>query len=331
MWSWHTRIVSKFELPDGSPTLASTSRLRWPLAPRSREILLVAMSALGFFVASRALLEHGVMTAGGYGGADVFAYWTAGRHLLDGHDLYGVQPGGYAAFLYPPPIAQLFIVTAPLPFPVVVWLWRGVELVCLRLIVGSWRASGIALLLWPPIISELDAGNVHLIPGAAVALLIRGDGRWVLPAVFAKFASLGAIPAALATDRRRLLIGGAIAALVSGISFLSAPGLWLSYLAFLPTATQPASGWFNLGYWFPTWLRLALAGVFAVLACRWIRLSAVAVTLSFPVLWFHSLSTLVAVATATPAKTEAPTRSASRAMIAQAGPSPNPVPPPQRA
>src|SRR5487761_2355114 len=31
----------------------------------------------------------------------------------------------------------------------------------LRVAVGSWRNAGLAILLWPPVIAELDAGNVH--------------------------------------------------------------------------------------------------------------------------------------------------------------------------
>jgi hypothetical protein len=300
---------------------------RWPLTERSRDILFAATSVLGFVVAARALLDHGVMTSGGFGGADVFAYWTAGRHLLEGQDLYGVQPGGYAAFLYPPPLAQLFVVATPLPFPVVVWLWRAFEVGCLRVIVGSWRATGLALLLWPPLISELDAGNVHLIPGATVALLIRGDARWLVPSAFAKFASLAAMPAAIRMDRKGLLAGAVLALLVLSLSFVSAPNLWANYLAFIPTATQPASGWFNLGYWFPTWLRLAAAGVFAALAVRFVRLSAVAVTLSFPVLWFHSLSALVAVVTPIRRKAEATSGTDAASLVIQGRPSTSPVSP----
>jgi hypothetical protein len=274
--------------------------LSWPLAPRSREILLVGASLIGYFVTARALVEHGVMTAGGQGGADVFAYWTAGHHLVSGQPLYGVDVGGYGAFLYPPPLAQVFVLLSPLPFPVVVWLWRALELGCIRLILGSWRTVGISLLIWWPLISELDAGNVHLIVGAAVALAIRGDARSLIPSAFSKFASLAAIPAGWRADARGLGTGAAVAAGIFLVSFMLAPNLWYSYVRFLPTATQPESGWFNLGSFVPLWLRFGTAAVLAVLAYRWVRLAAVAATLAFPVLWFHSLSALIAALTPIP-------------------------------
>lgn len=73
-----------------------------------------------------------------------------------------------------------------------------------------------------------------------------------------------------------------------------APRLWFDYLGFMTRATEP-SGWFNLGAFIWTPARLAIAATIAVLAIRQPRLSAVAVTLAYPVLWLHSLSTLVAI------------------------------------
>jgi hypothetical protein len=57
------------------------------------------------------------MLAGGAGGADVFAYWTAGANVRAGEPVYGTGVGGYAAFLYLPPLAQLFTPLSLLPFP----------------------------------------------------------------------------------------------------------------------------------------------------------------------------------------------------------------------
>ena len=107
---------------------------------------IAGLSAIGYILCVEALLHHGIYTADGAGAGDVFAYWTAGRHLIEGGPIYGAGVGGYAAFLYPPPFAQLFAAFALLPFPVAVWAWRGIEIVCLRVAVGSWRSAGLALL-----------------------------------------------------------------------------------------------------------------------------------------------------------------------------------------
>src|SRR5829696_5097291 len=75
--------------------------------PTSR-VLLVGLSIIGYVLCLQALLTHGIVKAGGEGGGDVFAYWTAGGSLRAGMPVYGAGVGGYAAFLYPPPLAQLF-------------------------------------------------------------------------------------------------------------------------------------------------------------------------------------------------------------------------------
>jgi hypothetical protein len=195
-----------------------------------------------------------------------------------------------------------------LPLAAFTWLWRALELVCLRVAVGSWRNAGLAMLYWPPVVSELDAGNVHLIVAAAVALMIRGDARWLLPAALTKFASLAAVPAALRFGWRDLLVGAAVALAACAVSFALAPALWFDYLAFITRATEPHSGWFNLGSFVWTPGRLAIAASIALVAIRQPRLSAVAVTLAYPVLWLHSLSTLVAIVArpATAARQAAP-------------------------
>ncbi len=265
------------------------------LSPRGQAILLAGLSAIGFVMCLAILIDHGIFTAGGYGGGDVFAYYWAGTHLRLGEPLYGTAVGGYAAYLYPPVLAQLFVPLSLLPFPVVVWIWRGVELVGLRVAVGSWRNAGLALLLWPPAVSELDAANVHLLVAGAVGMAIRSDGSAIAPIALTKFASLAAVPLALARDRRGLAIGAGVALGVVAVSFVLAPELWVSYVQFLPSATQP-EGYYNIGNAVPLWLRFAIAGLCAIAALRLPRLAAVAATLAYPVLWLHGLSTLVAVA-----------------------------------
>ncbi len=275
-----------------------TMTLRRPafLSAEGVRLVLAGLSAIGYFLCLQALLHHGILNHGGAGGGDVFAYWTAGANVLAGAPVYGPGVGGYAAFLYLPPLAQLFAPLSLLPFPVAVWGWRLVELAGLRVAVGSWRNTGIAMLLWPPVISELDAGNVHLLIAAAVAMAIRGSSVTLVPAALTKFASLAALPIGLRDDPRGLARGLAVAAAIVLVSFVLAPGLWFDYARFITTVSTFDSGWYNLGASVPLWLRLALAAAAAIAALRWGWLAAVAATLALPVLWFHGLSTLVAIA-----------------------------------
>lgn len=277
------------------PTLSgSRSKLGATFAsPRVRALLLVA-SAMGYVLGLRTLLEQGILSRGGAGAIDALAYWTAGRSVLDGSSLYGIPVGGFTAYLYPPVFAQLAAPFSALPLDVFVWAWRALELGCLRVAVGSWRNAGLAILLWPPVLAEIDAGNVHLIVAAAVAMTIRGDARAVLPAALTKFASLAAMPCAIRLDRRGLFLGAGVALVASAVSFALAPQLWFDYMAFITRATEPQSSGFDIGSLIWTPLRLAIAAGFALAAVGWPRLSAVAVTLAYPVLWLSGLSTLTA-------------------------------------
>jgi hypothetical protein len=65
-------------------------------------------------------------------------------------------------------------------------------------------------------------------------------------------------------------------------------------MPFIARATEPQSNQLHLGAFIWTPLRLAIAAGFALAAVEWPRLSAVAVTLAYPVLWLSGLSTLTA-------------------------------------
>jgi hypothetical protein len=72
-------------------------------------------------LASKTLLEHGILSRGGAGAIDALAYWTAGRSILDGHPVYGIPVGGFTAYLYPPVLAQLVAPLSAFPLDVFVW------------------------------------------------------------------------------------------------------------------------------------------------------------------------------------------------------------------
>jgi len=254
----------------------------------------LGLAAIGYLLCATVLATNGLIGARGLGGGDVLAYWTAGSNVLAGAPVYGVGVGGYGAFLYLPPMAQLFAPLALLPFPAAAWVWRAVELAGLRLAVGSWTNVGLALLLWPPIIPEIDSGNVHLLIAGAVAMSIRGRPGAIGPVALTKFASLAAVPLALVNRPRALAKGFAAVAVIVMVSAILAPRLWVDYFAFALHSTAVDTGWANIGRDIPLPLRLGAAGLAALGAMRWPRLAAVAATLALPVLWLTGLSVLIA-------------------------------------
>jgi hypothetical protein len=275
---------------------AAVTRTTRAISPRGWQILSTALAAIGFILLAKALIDHGIQDAGGGGGIDALAYWTAARHLAVGVPIYTVASGSFLAYTYPPPLAQLLLPFSNVPLAAFVWGWRALELLGLRVATGSWVRSGIALLVFPPIIAELDAANVHLIMAGVCALVMRGNAASAAPAALLKFASAALLPVGWVRDGRGVLVGVGIALGVIGISILTAPQLWADYIGFIATARFP-SGWYNLAEAIPVPVRVAIAGVVAIAAMRWVRLAPLAVLLAYPVLWFHALSTLVAVFT----------------------------------
>ena len=271
-------------------------RLHNPLSEAGTRWLAIGVATVGYMLALIVIVQHGSYTLGGAGGVDLFAYWNAGANLLAGLPVYGAPPGSMSAYLYPPPVAQVFAPLSLVPFPIVVWGWRILQLVWLRLAVGSWVGGGIALLVWPPTIAELDACNVHLLIAAAVGLTIRGQAGLVFPVALVKFASLVAVPLAVLGSWRSLWQGLLVALAIGAVSFVLAPDMWFTYARFLFSTESIELSWYALTATVPLWVRLALAGVVALVAVRWARLLPVAAVLALPILWFSGLSILVACA-----------------------------------
>src|SRR5262245_55518790 len=215
------------------------------LSPWSRTWLPRGLAAVGYALLAKALLDQGIQNAGGRGGIDAAAYWAAAGNVREGRSLYLLPWGDYMAYAYPPILAQLLAPLSALPLAAFVWLWRGLELLALRVATGSWTASGLAILFIPPVVSEIDAGNVHLLMAAACALVMRGRGACVAPAAVLKLASLPLTPLAWRLDRRGLIAGGVIAGGAIALSYLADPRAWSDYASYLPTATSPHI-WYNL-------------------------------------------------------------------------------------
>jgi hypothetical protein len=88
------------------------------------------------------------------GGYDFGILWNAGHAVLLGQDPYGVD-----GFFYPLPVAVFFAPFALLPRQVAFWVWVGLNLVVLGLLL---RRRAVAWLLYFPVLHLLSSGQVDL-------------------------------------------------------------------------------------------------------------------------------------------------------------------------
>lgn len=238
---------------------------------------------------------------------DTRAYWQAAQHVLDGSPLYTpASVSDLGAFKYPPIFAQLFVPAAPLPEIVVAWAWRVSGILCLRYMVGSWKAAIVACAFLPVLI-ELSLGNVTMQIGAALVFALRDRrGAYLLPWIAAlKFGPVLIVPYLwfrMPESRKPLVIGTAVFAAACLASYVAAPGAWAPYVdtfGWENGSLMSGSGVIAL---VPSWggldfvIRFAIAAVvalFAVYARKdWLAYAAASITC--PVLAFSRFAPWVA-------------------------------------
>jgi hypothetical protein len=88
------------------------------------------------------------------GGYDFGILWQAGKAVLLGQDPYGVN-----GFFYPLPVAYFFAPFALLPRQVAFWVWVGLNLVVLGLVL---RRRALTWVLYFPVVHLLSSGQVDL-------------------------------------------------------------------------------------------------------------------------------------------------------------------------
>lgn len=276
---------------------------RW-IGPLGWAVSLLGFGSFAWFMWSQVRVDGG-------GAYDAHAYLLAARHLLAGQPLYTpVTINAAGAYRYPPTFALLLAPTTLVPELAAVWAYRLACLLCLRYLVGSWRAVGWSL-LFPPVWIELTALNVTMPIAAAGRWALRADrgAAWLPAGVALKYGAALLAPflwIVRPSSRRPLVIGSAV---VVGLMVAHAaldPATWRAYFGSLlqqasSTDAGPSVGG-QLLHLVPstTWdfaVRVGLAAVLTVIAIRrrWGWLAYIAATIAVPTLWLARLAPLVAV------------------------------------
>ena len=199
------------------------------------------------------------------------------------------------------------------PVEIVTWTYRVACLGCVRYLLGSLRAVGLAL-LFVPLQIELIALNVTLPIAAAARMALRGpvqaSGAGLIPLTAAlKFGTvlLGAYLWAVRPDLRRPMLYGAVGlAVVFGLHALIDPDSWRAYVASLGQqgGSANAAPWVGeqLLFLLPSTLgdfvlRIGIGVVLVAVAIwrRWDWLAFGAAAVAVPTMWVARLAALVAV------------------------------------
>jgi len=245
--------------------------------------LVLALAAIGFGWAGLNL--EGIYFR------DALAYW---RPELD--DLYGGrQVGVMSTYLYSPAFAQAIWPLGLLPWEAFAALWSALNLGVLVWMAGPYLA---AILFWVPgpVADEISTGNIHLLLGAAIVVGFRWPAAWAFALLTKITPGIGLLWFAGARRWRALLVALGVTAAISVVSFAAAPSAWFEWVDTLQRSSEISVTGDVAVIPGPLWLRVAVAGVIAlvggVLGRRW--LVPVAAAIALPVPWSSGMSLVVA-------------------------------------
>lgn len=258
----------------------SDPRRRWahPLS--------VALTALGV-----AIGVYYLVLLGTGGGVDAHAYFLADPLSPYAH---GAQIDHVDAYLYSPAFAQIIEPLRLLGWPMFVFGIRLLELAALVYVAGPLTPLAI---FWPPVASELNAGNVHLLIAAAIVLGFRHPSAWAFVILTKVAPGVGLLWFAVRREWRSLRAALLLTTAIAAVSFAISPAAWFEWLSSLAfNAAHPIS----YGPFTPTTIpligRWPLAAIAIAAAARagWTWVIPLATTFALPKVYVPSLSILSA-------------------------------------
>lgn len=240
-------------------------RAEWLGAERARGyMMLLALVNAGTIAFLLLTAENGIDRNGFLIGTDFISFWTSGRMLIAGANVYDVTahiaaqrefytlPGEYTAFFYPPGLLPIVWPLGLMPYFPALAAWLAVTgAAWLAMVRGWFRALGIdgpgpvLIAAFPPVIVTLTHGQTSFLLGALLGggLLLVGKRPWLagvligLATVKPQFGLL--IPVALlASGQWRTIAGAALSALaLAGLAALAfGPEVWSEWLAITRSA-----------------------------------------------------------------------------------------------
>jgi glycosyl transferase family 87 len=217
---------------------------------------------------------------------DAYAYW-----VVPAADPYrDAIVGAPGAYLYSPAFLELITPLRLLPWPMFVAVWAAILLGAAAYLGGP-RLLALAVVLSAP---EIGGGNITLLLGVAVVLGFRWPWTWSFVLLSKVTPGVGLLWFAVRRQWNELLVVLVATGFIVAISYAIAPGAWSDWIAVLQR-NAGATGT-SAAIQIPFAVRLPLAVAVIVWGARGDHRWALPIgcLLAMPVVWFGSLTFLLA-------------------------------------
>ena len=217
---------------------------------------------------------------------DVRYYWAADpSHLYPHPEL--AEHNGYN---YAPVFEYVVGWGRALPFEAFVAIWRAVLLLAVVYLAGPLT---LPVLLFVPVASEVNAGNIQLLLALAVVVGFRHPAAWAFVLLTKVTPGIGLLWFVVRREWRALRIVATVTAALVLVSLITHGSQWPAYLSLIASGGAPGVA----PYYLPLWVRLPPAIAIVVIGARlgWRWTVVVGATLALPVFYIISWSMLVGV------------------------------------
>ncbi len=237
-------------------------------------LIVIGGMAAGIILAASMVGAHDFQLGGMGPGQDSHAYWLASRVMS-----YEAPAGAFGAYLYSPAFVQILGPILGVGWPQFLGLWTAMLIGALLSLSGP-VLFAVAL---PLAYFELWGGNIHLLLALSIVVGFRHPSAWAFVLLTKVTPGVGLLWFAARREWTKLGMAIGATAAVFGLSWLVDPGAWQGWAELLLRQVGSA-------------MRVPIAVIVIVYAAkhdqRW--LLPVGVLLAMPVLWWGSLSILIA-------------------------------------
>jgi hypothetical protein len=255
------------------------------VTPKRQSAILNGLFVAGLIALTVTLVEAWLTPAQAY---DARAYWDAAHGEMYAHAIVGT----FNAYPYSPAFLQLFAPILALPFTTYLAIWFVMNGAALAWLTRWWLPLVLATVFVP---LEISHGNFEPLMALCIVFGFRYPAAWAFILLSKVTPGVGVLWFAVRREWRNLAIALGATALVAGVSFVFAPGLWIQWFGILAEDARAPTSW----PYFP--VPLIVRGPIAALLIafgatrNWRWMVPIGSTLATGELWPVNLTLLVAI------------------------------------